>query len=163
MVDAMARSTGSWLNGPSLDGPSVGGADTHLDAAPGTRLGLPASGAGSVAGIGRRLGAIFVDWIVALLIAGAITGEQPLTPGHDPILTLGIFALEYVLLLTLLGYTIGMRLFRVRVISLDGPRISFPWVLVRTLLLVLVVPAVVYDRDYRGLHDRASNTVVVRS
>jgi hypothetical protein len=36
-------------------------------------------------------------------------------------------------------------------------------VLVRTVLLVLVVPAVVYDRDYRGLHDRASNAVVVRS
>jgi hypothetical protein len=33
---------------------------------------------------------------------------------------------------------------------------------VRTLLLVLVVPALIWDRDYRGLHDRAANSVVVR-
>ena len=34
--------------------------------------------------------------------------------------------------------------------------------LVRTALLCLVLPAVVYDRDQRGLHDRAAATVLVR-
>jgi uncharacterized RDD family membrane protein YckC len=32
----------------------------------------------------------------------------------------------------------------------------------RTLLLALVIPAVVYDRDRRGLHDKVGATVVVR-
>ena len=35
--------------------------------------------------------------------------------------------------------------------------------LLRTALLVLLVPALVYDRDKRGLHDRAAKTVVVRA
>ena len=34
--------------------------------------------------------------------------------------------------------------------------------IVRTLLLCLVVPAVVWDADGRGLHDSAAGTVIVR-
>lgn len=34
--------------------------------------------------------------------------------------------------------------------------------LVGTLLLCLAVPALIWDRDQRGMHDRAANTVVVR-
>jgi hypothetical protein len=33
---------------------------------------------------------------------------------------------------------------------------------VRTILLLLVVPALIADRDLRGLHDRAANTIVIR-
>jgi len=33
----------------------------------------------------------------------------------------------------------------------------------RTLLLAIVIPAVVTDRDGRGLHDRAVNTVLIRA
>jgi uncharacterized RDD family membrane protein YckC len=39
----------------------------------------------------------------------------------------------------------------------------WPAIVVRTGLLLLVLPAVVYDRDGRGLHDRAAGTVVVRA
>lgn len=34
--------------------------------------------------------------------------------------------------------------------------------MVRTALVCLVIPAVVWDRDTRGLHDRAMSTVCVR-
>ena len=34
--------------------------------------------------------------------------------------------------------------------------------LVRSLLLCLVIPAVIFDPDHRGLHDKAMNTVLVR-
>ena len=33
---------------------------------------------------------------------------------------------------------------------------------VRTLLILLVIPAVIYNRDQRGLHDLAADSVVVR-
>jgi uncharacterized RDD family membrane protein YckC len=33
---------------------------------------------------------------------------------------------------------------------------------IRAFLLCLVIPAVVYDRDRRGLHDKAAQTIVVR-
>jgi uncharacterized RDD family membrane protein YckC len=34
---------------------------------------------------------------------------------------------------------------------------------VRTVLLCLVIPAFIWDRDGRGLHDKAAGTVVVRA
>jgi hypothetical protein len=35
-------------------------------------------------------------------------------------------------------------------------------VAVRTVLLCLAVPALIWDRDQRGLHDKAAQTVLVR-
>jgi uncharacterized RDD family membrane protein YckC len=32
----------------------------------------------------------------------------------------------------------------------------------RTVLLLLLVPAVIWDRDGRGLHDKVSGTLLVR-
>src|SRR5918992_3589662 len=39
---------------------------------PGERLGLPRTGSGSVAGYGRRLGALFIDWLGGLLPVSVI-------------------------------------------------------------------------------------------
>ena len=151
--------SGSWLDGPGMATRGAAGAD---QAYPGQRLGLPASGPRSVAGFGRRIGALFLDWFIALLIVGLFTGRRPLSPGHSSLLTLAVFALEYLVLVTLVGRTIGMRLLGIGVLRLDGGRLTLPWVVVRTVLLVLIVPAVIYDRDQRGLHDRAANAVAVR-
>jgi len=43
-----------------------------------------------------------------------------------------------------------------------GGRPGFGWALLRTVLLLFVVPALLCDRDLRGLHDRATDTIVVR-
>ena len=74
---------------------------------------------------------------------------------------LAIFAVENVLLVGTLGFTLGMRVFGIRVAMLDGSRPPFQAVLIRTLLLCLAVPALIWDRDRRGLHDRAAKTIVV--
>jgi uncharacterized RDD family membrane protein YckC len=50
----------------------------------------------------------------------------------------------------------------IRVVRLDGKPVGFGWALVRTLLLLAVIPPLVTDRDLRGLHDRAANTIVIR-
>jgi uncharacterized RDD family membrane protein YckC len=130
---------------------------------PGERLGLPQTGSGSVAGYGRRLGALFVDWVVALLTVSflaAVLGWH-LSPGNLwPLLAFGV---ETWLLTGLLGLTIGKRLFGMRVVRLDGRPVGPLWALVRTALLLVVVPALLWDRDYRGLHDRAAHTAVVRA
>jgi uncharacterized RDD family membrane protein YckC len=120
-----------------------------------------ATPAGSPASWGRRLAAIAVDWLACVLIAAALT-DRPATQ----LAALGVFALENVLLLTTLGATFGMRLLGIRVAQLDRPgQRPVPPVraLVRTVLLCLVIPAFVWDRDGRGLHDKAAGTVVVRS
>lgn len=148
--EVMARWTETWLSGaPATSaGNGVGG--------------LPASGPGSRAPLGRRLGALIVDWLLSLLVAGALTGHNPFSPDHNSFVTLAVFAAEYLILVSLLGFTVGMRLFGIRITAMGGGRLAPQWVLVRTVLLILVVPAVIYDRDYRGLHDRAANSVVVR-
>ena len=66
------------------------------------------------------------------------------------------------LLTAVSGLTVGKRLLRIRAISTDGRPPGFKWAAVRTLLLLFVVPACLTDRDLRGLHDRAANTIVVR-
>ena len=45
---------------------------------------------------------------------------------------------------------------------LDGKPVGLLWGLVRTVLLLTVIPPLVTDRDLRGLHDRAANTIVIR-
>ncbi len=61
------------------------------------------------------------------------------------------------------GRTLGMYLFRLRIIRVDHDEAVNPWrAVLRTLLLMLLVPAVVFDQDGRGLHDRYTDTAVVR-
>jgi hypothetical protein len=43
-----------------------------------------------------------------------------------------------------------------------GGRIGVRRPVVRSVLLVLVIPAVVWDLDQRGLHDRVAGTILVR-
>jgi uncharacterized RDD family membrane protein YckC len=121
---------------------------------PGERLGLPESGAGSAAGVGRRLGALLIDWLLCEAIA--------VTAFHSQYLTIAVFAAETYLLTALTGFTVGKRLLGMRVVRLDGKPVGLIWSLVRTLLFLAVVPPLVFDVDLRGLHDKAAHTVVIR-
>jgi uncharacterized RDD family membrane protein YckC len=107
-----------------------------------------------VSGMGRRVAALLLDWLLCMAIS--------LTAFRTQAWTLLIFAGEIYLLTALTGLTVGKRLLGIRVARLGGRPVGFLWALVRTLLLLAVIPAVVTDRDLRGLHDRAANTVVVR-
>jgi uncharacterized RDD family membrane protein YckC len=62
------------------------------------------------------------------------------------------------------GRTLGMYLTGLRVIRIgrDAP-VDPLRIVVRTALLCLLVPALIFDRDGRGLHDRFTDTAVVRS
>ena len=134
---------------------------------PGKRFGLPKDGPGSVAPMGRRLVALIVDWVLCYLIASTIVGHSvvTVTDAHyqdAQWLALLIFVLEVYLLTAVSGLTVGKRLLGIRAVRTDGSRPGFKWAALRTLLLLFVVPACLSDRDLRGLHDRASDTIVVR-
>ena len=81
---------------------------------------------------------------------------------HSQFWTIAIFGVEVWLLTALTGFTVGKRLLGLRVIRLDGKPVGLIWSFVRTLLLLVVVPAVIFDADLRGLHDKAANTIVLR-
>ena len=121
---------------------------------PGQRFGLPEHGQRSVAGIGRRLLALIVDWLICTIIALLALGSQHWT--------IAIFAVEVYVLTAATGFTIGKRLLGVRVVRLDNRPVGFVRSLVRLVLLLLIVPALVFDKDLRSLHDRAAGTIVIR-
>ena len=61
-----------------------------------------------------------------------------------------------------LGGSPGHRLFGMRIVRVDGGWSGLWRPLVRTLLLALIIPAVIWDGDHRGLHDKIAGTVLVR-
>ncbi|GAC1322800.1 MAG: RDD family protein [Mycobacteriales bacterium] len=156
----MGRWSGSWLGGPSSAG--LGRVEAGWR---GERLGLPAAGPGSVVALPRRLAAFGLDLLAGAAIGGLVNAfvHNP-SPGSRGLAANLAFVLEVAVLTGLTGQSLGMRALGVRVLRLTGTPIpGLGWALVRTLLLVLLVPAVIWDRDSRGLHDRASGTVVVRA
>ena len=59
---------------------------------------------------------------------------------------------------------VGMYLTGIRVIRVDRKEAVRPLgAIVRTVLLMLLIPALIWDRDRRGLHDRIAQTVVIRN
>jgi len=130
---------------------------------PGQRLGLPEHGPGAVAGWGRRLLALTVDWFGSLMVVGAFLGTDLWSgSAESQWAPLAVFAAERWLLTSLSGGSAGQLLLRVRVVRTDGSRLDPGRALVRTVLLCLVIPPVVYNRDQRGLHDLAADSVTVR-
>jgi uncharacterized RDD family membrane protein YckC len=131
----------------------------------GQRLGLPEAGSGSLAPTGTRLLAFVVDAVASALVAALFVphhgGFTNSLPGSWSLIPL---ALDYIVGTLVAGRTIGMYLFGLRLIRVDRRAAIDPGrILIRTLLLFLLVPAIVYDRDGRGLHDRLSDTAVVRA
>lgn len=123
---------------------------------PGERFGLPESGPRSVARLGRRILAILIDWAIATGISFVIVHHQ------DAWITLGAFAILQVIFLATLSGSIGHLILGLRVVPLDPRWIGVLKPAIRTVLLCLVVPAVIFDKDQRGLHDKIAGTVLVR-
>jgi uncharacterized RDD family membrane protein YckC len=107
---------------------------------PGRHFGLPATGPRSIARFGRRLAAF----------------------NYDRWASLAVFAVLQIVFLMLLSGSIGHLLLGMRVVPLASGWIGVWRPIVRTVLLSLLVPALIADRDRRGLHDRLAGTVLVR-
>ncbi|MFJ8884381.1 RDD family protein [Streptomyces sp. NPDC102402] len=150
------QAIGSWLSGPRAAAEEMG-ADFGYR---GERLGLPQEGPGSIAPLGRRFGALFIDWVVCMVIAyGLLAGGDQQAAGNW---ALGVFLVMSLLTVGTVGSTPGKRILGLRVIAEDGGRLGVVRVVLRSVLLLLVIPAIVWDRDSRGLHDRLARAVQVR-
>src|ERR1700677_3993991 len=96
----------------------------QTSAYPGQRFGLPESGPGSVASMGRRVLALLIDWLLSMAIAYWITRSQ--------YWTIAVFAVEVYVLTALTGATVGKRLLGIPVIRTNSGVVGFRWALVRT-------------------------------
>lgn len=122
---------------------------------PGQQLGLPADGPRSIARLGRRIAALAIDWGTAVLVSVTFFN-------YDGWATLGIFAVAQIVFLLTVNGSVGHLLLGMRVVPVAGGYLGVWRPFVRTLLLCLVIPAVIWDRDQRGMHDRLIGTVLVR-
>lgn len=133
---------------------------------PGKDLGLPFEGPGSIAKMGRRVVALFIDYTAASLIAAGFFGYRQFVDGQSVLtqfMPLIIFAvINIVFIPTILG-TPGHRIMQLKVMTVDGQWTGFLRPIIRTLLLVVVIPAVIWDQDRRGLHDKIAGTVLIRA
>lgn len=106
--------------------------------------------------LGRRVVALVVDWGLATAISAGFLDNHPLA-------TLGVFALMTLVLVATRGATIGHTLLGLRVRAVDGGAPRPLQALIRTGSLCVVVPAVVWGLDGRGLHDVWAGTRIVRT
>ncbi|WP_322861146.1 RDD family protein [Mycobacterium europaeum] len=130
---------------------------------PGERLGLPESGPGSLAPMGRRLGALMIDWLIsyglaALAMRFGVFSEHTLATA-----VLVIWFVLGVVSVRLFGFTLGQLVLGLQVVTLDGhAAVGIVRAVVRGVLVGTVVPALFTDWDGRGLQDRLTATAVVR-
>lgn len=147
MVDRKA--IGSWLEGPAHTTRAEGDY-------PGRGLGLPQYGRGSIARFGRRLVALCIDWGLCLLVSASFFNANSWA-------TLGVFAVENAVLVAAAGCTAGQCVMGLRVVRLTGGPASVLQAVGRAVLLSLALPALIWDRNQRGLHDRFMGTVLLRT
>lgn len=153
----MARWIESWLPGSPLG-------DDRASGHPGERFGLPASGHYSAAGFGRRLAGICIDWALATVLVGVVSGADMLDPASPRLWVLVVWFVLTSLMVAVLGGSPGHLLLGMRVARTDmATHVGVPMALLRTAMIAVVLPVLFLDADRRGWHDRASSTMVVRA
>jgi len=140
---------------------------------PGERLRLPRTGPGSIVRPGRRIIALLIDWWLAVLIVTLIKGPVDGTGLTDAQLVadmqlqsltvLGVFAALQIVAIASMGGSVGHRLLGCYVAPLSGGWVGLWRPVVRSILLILVIPAIVWDSDQRGFHDKIAGTVLLRT
>ncbi len=117
--------------------------------------------------LGRRLAALTIDWLASYAIAfaffaggGSYSERVVGTRFSTPL----IFVFEYATLIALTGASFGHRLLRLKVVDFShGGMPNIRQVLIRTGLMAIVVTAITYDEDGRGIHERFSQTKLARA
>ena len=117
--------------------------------------------------LGRRLAAITIDWLASYAIAfaffaggGSYSDRLVGTRLSTPL----IFVAEYAILIALTGASFGHRLLRLKVVVFShGGSPTIRQALIRTGLMALVITAITYDEDGRGIHERFSQTKLERA
>ena len=103
--------------------------------------------------------ALCIDWAVSLLVVSALLDRRE---GVALLAPLAVLFVQLTLLTWLLGASFGQRLVGVAVVRLDRRPLGLPRAALRSLLICLAIPPLVFDQDQRGLHDLAVGTAVLR-
>ena len=121
---------------------------------PGKDFGLPAEGPRSAPSWSRRIGALAIDWGMSMLVAW-------LFYGYDGLAILMVFIVINALGGLMFAGSPGHLALRIRIAPVSGGRSGVWAPLIRPLLIALVIPPLINDKDMRGAHDRLVGTVLV--
>jgi len=131
------------------------------EAYPGSRLGLPGTGKGSLASWRSRVAALILDWAACTAIAVGFFGSGALSGnGWRAWMTLTVFFVESSLLGAVAAGSFGQLVCRIGIARLDGRPLGFPRAVLRAFLVSLAIPPLIIGPDRRGLQDYAVGTVV---
>lgn len=112
----------------------------------------------------QRVGALFVDWLASTLVVMLFIGAAGWSENQAAgIYTMGVFILESTVLTALVGGSFGKLALRLRVVRHDGSGrpVSILMALLRSVMVCLVIPPLVFRPDGRGLHDMVAGTSTV--
>ncbi len=76
--------------------------------------------------------------------------------------TLAIFVVMQIVFIPTIGGSVGHRILGMRVLPIAGGWVGLWRPMVRTVLLAIVIPVLVWDSDQRGFHDKIAGTVLIR-
>lgn len=111
----------------------------------------------------RRLLALLLDWLIAGGLALLFVKGNLLSPALSSAQLLTWIAIGTVAV-RLWRFTPGQYLAGLQVAPADGTNsVGIGRAFIRNLLIALIVPPLITDVDGRGLHDRVTRTVVIRS
>lgn len=74
-----------------------------------------------------------------------------------------MFGCMQVVFIPTIGGSVGHKLLGLHIVPIAGGWVGLWRPLVRTVLLMIVVPVLVWDSDQRGFHDKIAGTVLVRA
>ncbi|MCC6497028.1 MAG: RDD family protein [Propionibacteriaceae bacterium] len=129
---------------------------------PGSTIGLPETGRGSLASWWARIAALVLDWGASMIVASFLFGPGVLRDGGwRAWMILAVFFVQSAVLTALTGSTFGQLLARIGVRRLDGRPLGWIRALARTTMICLVLPTVVIGAERRALNDLVLDSVVV--
>lgn len=113
---------------------------------------------------GRRIAALFVDWIACLAVVSGLIAVDLLGGNPNGLATMALFVLETALFTAFTGASFGKMVLRIRVVRHPDTSqpVSLGRALVRSVLVGLLVPPLL-TFDGRGLHDVAAGTRSVQA
>jgi uncharacterized RDD family membrane protein YckC len=110
-----------------------------------------------------RVVALLLDWLIANVVAFAIFRNGGMFSAPTTALDLApltVFAIETWLFTGLFGSSLGQLIRGIGVVGTNGQPIGLWRALIRTILVLVVIPPLVIVGG-RGLHDKAVGTMVL--
>jgi len=106
--------------------------------------------------------ALVFDWAAAIFVVQILPNAPAYATQSNSLWTLIVFATQITLFTWLIGASFGQKIVGLKVVDNNlNQNPSFLKSLIRTVLIVLVIPPLLADSQGRGLHDRLAKTKII--